>query len=413
METSTKDLFHELLDKFNSLDREDITAINNFLNEYSKYFERNIFDSVSYNDCTGREYLNGEIIDLLNTKKGNFTIGDLIIEDCLVNNKKINGLVFYYDSLRCLNDLNINKYIDITIDFREDEYYIDKDNIRISLGDKNLYRDFDITNLLKVRKIIKEYDQLYNRDNKNNLENLYFEISNYLKKLDIPSNLEDFIPNKFDVDLYSYKTLNDLIKSFENSNLDNYVDELTVLSRIRDVNSEDYFIILNGLNYDGINEDILGKDYFDRYLANSIDNCTLEQNGYDKANLLPFIYTLIDYYSMGLLNGYIEDNWDNYKNLYEVIIRSQKVLNEFPEYKALIKENRYDFDEKLKIQFIPYKLFDIYNYNNNLVYEWANTNYIDKFEYNSDYYKGDMKSELDTMYLRDYLNRNKINNKKI
>ena len=103
----------------------------------------------------------------------------------------------------------------------------------------------------------------------------------------------------------------------------------------------------------------------------------------------------------------------NFNDLYEVIIRSQKVLNEFPEYKALIKENRYDFDEKLKIQFIPYKLFDIYNYNNNLVYEWANTNYIDKFEYNSDYYKGDMKSELDTMYLRDYLNRNKINNKKI
>ena len=114
---------------------------------------------------------------------------------------------------------------------------------------------------------------------------------------------------------------------------------------------------------------------------------------------------------MGLKNGVFEDNWDNYKNLYEIIIRSQDILKEFASYNELIKNNKLDDDDKLKVQFIPYKLYDIYQYNSNIVEEWANTNYIDKFEYNSDYYKGDMKSELDTMYLKEYLNRNKVKNK--
>ena len=78
----------------------------------------------------------------------------------------------------------------------------------------------------------------------------------------------------------------------------------------------------------------------------------------------------------------------------------------------LIKDNKLDDDGKLKAQFIPYKLYDIYNYDSRIVDLWAETNYIDRFEYNSDYYKGDMKSELDTMYLNEYLNRNKVNNKK-
>ena len=156
----------------------------------------------------------------------------------------------------------------------------------------------------------------------------------------------------------------------------------------------------------------MSHEYFDTYKANNIDNRSLEQNGYDKANLLPFIYILIDFISMGLKNGVLEDNWDNYKNLYQVIIRSQELLKSFPEYNMLIKDNKLDDDGKLKAQFIPYKLYDIYNYDSRIVDLWAETNYIDRFEYNSDYYKGDMKSELDTMYLNEYLNRNKVNNKK-
>ena len=406
----TKDLFNDLLDKFNSLNKKDINAINDFLDEYSIYFERNIFDAVSYNDCTGREYLNNEILNLLNKKINNFTIGDLLIQVCLIRDKKINALVFYYDAYRCLNELGINKYIDINITFNGKDSEMDNSNICINLNDKSLYKDGDITNLLKLRKIIKEYDQKYNRDNKNKIEDLYYEISNYLENIDISNKLNDFIPNNYDIDLFSYKSLGDLLIKYEDSRLDKYIDEVISYSKYRDVNSDDNYTMINGIDIPGIDEEYLSHEYFDRYRANNIDNRSLEQNGYDKANLLPFIYILIDFISMGLLNGVLEDNWDNYKNLYQVIIRSQEVLRSFPEYNMLIKDNKLDDDNKLKAQFISYKLYDIYKYNSSIVDLWANTNYIDKFEYNSDYYKGDMKSELDTMYLKEYLNRNRVKN---
>ena len=406
-----KDLFNELLEKFNSLNKKDIRAINDFLNEYSIYFERNIFDAVSYNDCTGREYLNSEILKLLNKKIDNFTIGDLIIQDSLINNKKINGLVFYYDAYRCLNELNIDKYININISFNGKDSDINDSNININLDNKDLYRDGDITNLLKLRRIIKEYDQKYNRNNKNILEGYYHDISNYIKDIDIPNELNYFIPDNYDRDLYSYKSLGDLLIKYEDSRLDKYIDEMISYSKYRDVNSDDNYIIINGIDINGIDEDYLSNEYYNKYMANKIDNRPLEQNGYDKANLLPFIYILIDYVSMGLKNGVLEDNWNNYKNLYYIISNSQYILRLFPDYNLLIKNNKYDIDDRLKVQFIPYKLYDIYNYDSSIVDLWANTNYIDKYEYNSDYYKGDMKSELDTMYLRDYLNRNKVINK--
>ena len=408
----TKYLFNELLDKFNSLNKKDIKAINNFLDEYSMYFERNIFDSVSYNDCTGREYLNNEILNLLNKKINNFTIGDLIIQDSLIRDKRINGLVFYFDAYRCLKDLDINKYINVNITFNGKDSEMDNNNIYINLDDRDLYRDGDITNLLNLRRIIKEYDEKYNRSNKNKIEDLYYEISNYLDNISISNKLNDFIPNNYDKDLYAYKSLNDLLIRFEDSRLDKYIDELITYSKYRDVNNDDNYTIINGLDIIGIDEEFLSREYFDTYKANNIDNRSLEQNGYDKANLLPFIYILIDFISMGLKNGVLEDNWDNYKNLYQVIIRSQELLKSFPEYNMLIKDNKLDDDGKLKVQFIPYKLYDIYNYDSSIVDLWAETNYIDRFEYNSDYYKGDMKSELDTMYLNEYLNRNKVNNKK-
>ena len=408
----TKYLFNELLEKFNSLNKKDIKAINNFLDEYSMYFERNIFDSVSYNDCTGREYLNNEILNLLNKKINNFTIGDLIIQDSLIRDKRINGLVFFYDAYRCLNELDINKYINVNITFNGKDSEMDNNNIYINLNDRDLYKDGDITNLLNLRRIIKEYDEKYNRSNKNKIEDLYYEISNYLDNISISNKLNDFIPNNYDRDLYAYKSLNDLLIRFEDSRLDKYIDELITYSKFRDVNNDDNYTIINGLDIIGIDEEFLSHEYFDTYKANNIDNRSLEQNGYDKANLLPFIYILIDFISMGLKNGVLEDNWDNYKNLYQVIIRSQELLKSFPEYNMLIKDNKLDYDGKLKAQFIPYKLYDIYNYDSRIVDLWAETNYIDRFEYNSDYYKGDMKSELDTMYLNEYLNRNKVNNKK-
>ena len=404
-------LFKELLDKFNSIDRSDINSINDFLDEYSIYFERGIFDAVKYNDCTGREYLNNEILKLLNSKINNFCIGDLIIQDSLINDKKINALIFYFDTCRCLNELGIDiKDLFITFNNKNNEY--NEDSLTINLGDRDLYKDGDITNFLNLRRAIKTYDQKYNRSNKNELENLYNDISYYIGNLNIDDRLEYFIPNNYDKDLYAYKSLNDILISFEDSRLDKYIDELITYSKFRDVNSDDNFIIINGLDITGINEEVLSKDYYDRYRALDIDNRPLEQNGYDKANLLPFIYFIIDYVSMGLKNGVFEDNWDNYKNLYEIIIRSQNVLREFTSYNELIKNNKLDDDDKLKVQFIPYKLFEIYQYNSSIVDEWANTNYIENCEYNSDYYKGDMKSELDTMYLKDYLNRNKINKKK-
>lgn len=411
MINNTKDLFNELLDKFNSLNKKDIKAINNFLDEYSMYFERNIFDSVSYNDCTGREYLNNEILKLLNKKINNFNIGDLIIQDSLIRDKRINGLIFYYDAYRCLNELNINKYINVNITFNGKDCDMDNFNININLDDRDLFKDGDISNFLKIRNVIKEYDEKYNRDNKNTIEDYYHDISIYLDNIDIPDQLNSFIPDNYDRDLYSYKTLGDLLIRFEDSRLDKYIDEMISYSKYRDVNSEDNYIIINGIDITGIDEDVLSQDYYNRYKANCIDNRSLEQNGYDKANLLPFIYILIDYVSMGLKNGVLEDNWDNYKNLYEVISRSQSILRLFPDYNTLIKDNKYDIDDRLKVQFIPYKLYDIYNYDSSIVDNWANTNYIDKFEYNSDYYKGDMKSELDTMYLKEYLNRNKVKNK--
>jgi len=412
MINDTKYLFNELLEKFNSLNKKDIKAINNFLDEYSMYFERNIFDSVSYNDCTGREYLNNEILNLLNKKINNFTIGDLIIQDSLIRDKRINGLVFFYDAYRCLNELDINKYINVNITFNGKDSEMDNNNIYINLNDRDLYRDGDITNLLNLRRIIKEYDEKYNRSNKNKIEDLYYEISNYLDNISISNKLNDFIPNNYDKDLYAYKSLNDLLIRFEDSRLDKYIDELITYSKFRDVNNDDNYTIINGLDIIGIDEEFLSHEYFDTYKANNIDNRSLEQNGYDKANLLPFIYILIDFISMGLKNGVLEDSWDNYKNLYQVIIRSQELLKSFPEYNMLIKDNKLDCDGKLKAQFIPYKLYDIYNYDSRIVDLWAETNYIDRFEYNSDYYKGDMKSELDTMYLNEYLNRNKVNNKK-
>ena len=408
----TKYLFNELLDKFNSLNKKDIKAINNFLDEYSMYFERNIFDSVSYNDCTGREYLNNEILNLLNKKINSFTIGDLIIQDSLIRDKRINGLVFFYDAYRCLNELDINKYINVNITFNGKDSEMDNNNIYINLNDRDLYKDGDITNLINLRRSIKEYDEKYNRSNKNKIEDLYYEISNYLDNISISNKLNDFIPNNYDRDLYAYKSLNDLLIRFEDSRLDKYIDELITYSKYRDVNNDDNYTIINGLDIIGIDEEFLSHEYFDTYKANNIDNRSLEQNGYDKANLLPFIYILIDFISMGLKNGVLEDNWDNYKNLYQVIIRSQELLKSFPEYNMLIKDNKLDYDGKLKAQFIPYKLYDIYNYDSRIVDLWAETNYIDRFEYNSDYYKGDMKSELDTMYLNEYLNRNKVNNKK-
>ena len=411
MNRSVESLFKELLNKFDALDKNDINAINDFLDEYSLYFERGIFVAVNYNNCTGRDYLNKKIIDLLNTKIDSFSIGDMIIRDCLIKGKKINSVIFYYDALRCFNELYIDN-VDISITFNEKNNEFNNGSIVINLGDKTLYKDGDITNLLNLRKAIKTYDQMFNRDNKNELENLYNDISIYLDKLDIDDKLDYFIPNNYDKDLYSFKSLNDLLISFEDSRLDRYIEELISYSKYRDVNSEDNFIIINGLDINGINEEVLSKDYVDRYMSNEIDNRTLEQNGYDKANLLPFIYLLIDYFSMGLRNNVFNDSWDNYKNLYEIIIRSQEVLKEFPLYNDLIKDNKLDDDDKLKEQFISYKLFDIYQFNSSLVEEWANTNYIEDCEYNSDYYIGDMKSELDTMYLNEYLNRNKVNNKK-
>ena len=409
---SIDSLFKELLNKFNSIDRSDINSINDFLDEYSIYFERNIFDAVKYNDCIGRDYLNNEILKLLNSKINGFNIGDLIIQDSLIKERKINALIFYYDAYRCLNELGIdNCEVSITFNGKENEY--DFGNIVINLEDKDLFKDGDITNFLKLRKSLKLYDQMFHRDNKSYLENLYYDISCYLKKINIDDKLDYFIPNNYDKDLYSYKSLNNLLISFEDSRLDKYIDELLSFSIFRDVNSDDNFIIINGLDINGINEEMLSRDYYDRYKASSIDNRPLEQDGYDKANLLPFIYFLVDYVSMGLKNGVFKDNWDNYKNLYEIIIRSQDVLRQFPLYNELIKDNKLDDDNKLKEQFIPYKLFDIYNYNSDLVNEWANTNYIEDCEYNSDYYKGDMKSELDTMYLHDYLNRNKVINNKL
>ena len=187
METSTvnsiMDLFNELLDKFNSINKRDIGSINSFLEEYSVYFERNIFDAISYNNSTGREYLNSEILKLLNSKRNNVSVGDLIILDSLVNNKKINSLVFYYDSYRCLDELNIDKYLNVNITFNGKDSEMDSSNIYINLDDKDKFRDGDITNLINLRKTIKKYDQNYNRDNKNQLEDYYHEISNYLNNI--------------------------------------------------------------------------------------------------------------------------------------------------------------------------------------------------------------------------------------
>ena len=401
-------LFKYFIDKLNSLDKDNLEEVNDFLDEYSIYFERRIFDSIEYENISGRDYLNNKIIELLNTNTDSLLIGDSIIKYCLTHDKRIDSFLYYYDLLRCLNELDITKDMDINIDFKIEDDSIIKDNITIHLGKRDLFNSDDVSNLLHIRKVLKKYDEDYHRDNKNDLENIYYQISYYLKRISLTNKLSDLIPNNYDQDLYSYKSLSELIRTYNDTRLDNVLEELNTYSRFRDVNSDDYFIMISGLNIEGIDEDLLAKDYVERYLSNKVDNSSIEENGYDKANLLPFIYILIDLVSNGLKNGILEDNWDNYKNLYEVIIRSQDLLKIFKDYNSLIKDNKKDDNDNTLVEFLKFKLYDIYNSNSEIVNEWCRQNYIDNYEYNSDYYKGDMKKELDTMYLRDYINREKI-----
>ena len=401
-------LFKYFIDKLNSLDKDNLEEVNDFLDEYSIYFERRIFDSIEYENISGRDYLNNKIIELLNTNTDSLLIGDSIIKYCLTHDKRIDSFLYYYDLLRCLNELDITKDMDINIDFKIEDDSIIKDNITIHLGKRDLFNSDDVSNLLHIRKVLKKYDEDYHRDNKNDLENIYYQISYYLKRISLTNKLSDLIPNNYDQDLYSYKSLSDLIRTYNDTRLDNVLEELNTYSRFRDVNSDDYFIMISGLNIEGIDEDLLAKDYVERYLSNKVDNSSIEENGYDKANLLPFIYILIDLVSNGLKNSILEDNWDNYKNLYEVIIRSQDLLKIFKDYNSLIKDNKKDDNDNTLVEFLKFKLYDIYNSNSEIVNEWCRQNYIDNYEYNSDYYKGDMKKELDTMYLRDYINRERI-----
>ena len=404
----TNSLFQYFLDKFNSLDKDNLENVNEFLDEYSIYFERRIFESIEYDNCSGRDYLNNKIIELLNTNTDSLLIGDSIIKYCLTHDKRIDSFLYYYDILRCLNELNINNDMDINVDFKIEEDYIIKDNITIHLGKNELFNSDDIVNLLHIRRVLKKYDEDYHRDNKNELENIYYQISYYLKRISLTNKLNELIPNNYDQDLYSYKSLSDLIRTYNDTRLDSVLEELNTYSRYRDINSDDYFIMISGLNIEGIDEDLLAKDYVERYLSNKVDNRSIEENGYDKANLLPFIYILIDLISNGLKNGILEDDWDNYKNLYEVIIRSQDLLKIFKDYDDLIKSNKKDDNDNTLVAFLKFKLYDIYNSNSDIVSEWCRQNYIDNYEYNSDYYKDDMKKELDTMYLRDYINKNRI-----
>lgn len=401
-------LFKYFIDKLNSLDKDNLEEVNDFLDEYSIYFERRIFDSIEYENISGRDYLNNKIIELLNTSTDSLLIGDSIIKYCLTHDKRIDSFLYYYDLLRCLNELDITKDMDINIDFKIEDDSIIKDNITIHLGKRDLFNSDDVSNLLHIRKVLKKYDEDYHRDNKNDLENIYYQISYYLKRISLTNKLSDLIPNNYDQDLYSYKSLSELIRTYNDTRLDNVLEELNTYSRFRDVNSDDYFIMISGLNIEGIDEDLLAKDYVERYLSNKVDNSSIEENGYDKANLLPFIYILIDLVSNGLKNDVLEDNWDNYKNLYEVIIRSQDLLKIFKDYNSLIKDNKKDDNDNTLVEFLKFKLYDIYNSNSEIVNEWCRQNYIDNYEYNSDYYKGDMKKELDTMYLRDYINRERI-----
>lgn len=401
-------LFKYFIDKLNSLDKDNLEEVNDFLDEYSIYFERRIFDSIEYENISGRDYLNNKIIELLNTNTDSLLIGDSIIKYCLTHDKRIDSFLYYYDLLRCLNELDITKDMDINIDFKIEDDSIIKDNITIHLGKRDLFNSDDVSNLLHIRKVLKKYDEDYHRDNKNDLENIYYQISYYLKRISLTNKLSDLIPNNYDQDLYSYKSLSELIRTYNDTRLDNVLEELNTYSRFRDVNSDDYFIMISGLNIEGIDEDLLAKDYVERYLSNKVDNSSIEENGYDKANLLPFIYILIDLVSNGLKNDVLEDNWDNYKNLYEVIIRSQDLLKIFKDYNSLIKDNKKDDNDNTLVEFLKFKLYDIYNSNSEIVNEWCRQNYIDNYEYNSDYYKGDMKKELDTMYLRDYINRERI-----
>ena len=401
-------LFKYFIDKLNSLDKDNLEEVNDFLDEYSIYFERRIFDSIEYENISGRDYLNNKIIELLNTNTDSLLIGDSIIKYCLTHDKRIDSFLYYYDLLRCLNELDITKDMDINIDFKIEDDSIIKDNITIHLGKRDLFNSDDVSNLLHIRKVLKKYDEDYHRDNKNDLENIYYQISYYLKRISLTNKLSDLIPNNYDQDLYSYKSLSDLIRTYNDTRLDNVLEELNTYSRFRDVNSDDYFIMISGLNIEGIDEDLLAKDYVERYLSIKVDNSSIEENGYDKANLLPFIYILIDLVSNGLKNGILEDDWDNYKNLYEVIIRSQDLLKIFKDYNSLIKDNKKDDNDNTLVEFLKFKLYDIYNSNSEIVNEWCRQNYIDNYEYNSDYYKGDMKKELDTMYLRDYINRERI-----
>ena len=55
-------LFKYFIDKLNSLDKDNLEEVNDFLDEYSIYFERRIFDSIEYENISGRDYLNNKII---------------------------------------------------------------------------------------------------------------------------------------------------------------------------------------------------------------------------------------------------------------------------------------------------------------------------------------------------------------
>ena len=57
-------LFKYFIDKLNSLDKDNLEEVNDFLDEYSIYFERRIFDSIEYENISGRDYLNNKISSL-------------------------------------------------------------------------------------------------------------------------------------------------------------------------------------------------------------------------------------------------------------------------------------------------------------------------------------------------------------
>ena len=111
-------LFKYFIDKLNSLDKDNLEEVNDFLDEYSIYFERRIFDSIEYENISGRDYLNNKIIELLNTNTDSLLIVDSIIKYCLTHDKRIDSFLYYYDLLRCLNELDITKDMEIKINLK-------------------------------------------------------------------------------------------------------------------------------------------------------------------------------------------------------------------------------------------------------------------------------------------------------